>query len=403
MEDRFKVHLFTSERSESDDLVMEIEWINRFFRAGLDILHLRKPSLGAEETARIISDIDRRFRHRIVLHDHPELALKFGCGFQFNRRNRAEASSFQIHSLSGQSLSSSCHSLDECRKCVDMDFVTLSPIFDSISKERYNSAVDITALHGVDLNGIVALGGVTLERLGQLKQLGFSGAALLGEVWNHSEGPQRFLKYLLMRNFPLQFITNANDVAQTIAQARSVIESGGRWVQVRMKENEIAEISEALQELYPYCEETGTTLIVDDHYELIHYCHGVHLGQEDAPVAEVRAAVGAEKIIGLTANNASHIEASKKALPDYYGVGPFRYTTTKKRLAPMLGLEGYRRLAPVIRQMERPFVAIGGILLDDVKALLEAGTDGVAVSGCITKAPDSGAITKKLLNEIYGK
>lgn len=403
MEDSFKIHLFTTERSDSDDVNKEIEWINRFFRAGLDFLHLRKPSLGAQETERIIMAINERFHHRIVLHDHPVVALQYGCGFQFNNRSNINASSFKKQSLSGRSISRSCHSLGECRQFGMMDFVTLSPIFDSISKEGYKACLDMDELSGADLRGVIALGGVTLDRISDLKLMGFSGAALLGEVWNNSEGPQRFLKYLRMRNFPLQFITNGTDVEETVIQARNVIENGGRWVQVRMKESDITEIREALKELYPYCEETGTTLIVDDHYELTDLCHGVHLGQEDAPVEEVRSAINFDKIIGLTVNNSSQIEASQKALPDYYGVGPFRTTTTKKRLAPVLGLEGYHQLAPLIKLTNRPFVAIGGITIGDVNALLEAGADGVAVSGCITKAPDPGAVTKKLIKEIYGK
>ena len=154
-------------------------------------------------------------------------------------------------------------------------------------------------LKGEDLAGIIALGGVTLDSIDLLKETGFSGAALLDDVWNKSDGKQLFLKFLRMRNFPLQFITDGKDVAETVTQALKVIDGGGRWIQVRMKDADKAEVKEALQELYPYCEENGVTLLVDDHYDLTDFCHGVHLGQEDESVAAVRSLVSPEKIIGL--------------------------------------------------------------------------------------------------------
>ena len=411
MEDKFKIHLFTSETTDSKGLLEECVWLNRFLTAGLDMLHLRKLSNGREDTEELLKSIDSRFRNRIVLHDYPELAMKYGCGFQFNSRNPIQSSSKvqdcnrftdeqpgSLHDFSVRALS--CHTLEECKIASGVDFVTLSPIFDSISKKEYKGNLDMAELKGKDLAGIIALGGVTLDNINLIKEIGFSGAALLGDIWNKVDGKQLFLKFLRMRNFPLQFITDGKDVADTVKQARKVMDGGGRWIQVRMKDADKVEVKEALQELYPYCEENGVTLLVDDHYDLTDFCHGVHLGQEDESVAAVRSLVSPEKIIGLTVNNMEQIHESMMALPDYYGVGPFRMTTTKKRLAPVLGVEGYRRLAPEIK---RPFVAIGGIKPDDIPSRLDAGAAGIALSSCITRAENPSEETTKILNIIYGK
>lgn len=139
---------------------------------------------------------------------------------------------------------------------------------------------------------------------------------------------------------------------------------------------------------------------MDDHTDLAEICDGVHLGQNDMPVAEARSILSPGKIIGLTVNNQEHIRESLHSLPDYYGVGPFRFTSTKKNLAPVLGLDGYRRLAP---EIPAPFVAIGGITPSDIASLIEAGASGVAVSSLITNSDNPKLTTETLINDIWKK
>lgn len=389
MADKFHLHLFTAETPVDGEAVTLV----RLLDAGLDYLHVRKPGCNEERVEALLSEIPIRHRHRIIMHDFPSLALKYGCGVQFNSR---------ITSVDRRPVVSGagCHSLAELDKWRDVDFVTLSPVFDSISKPGYQAAFTQSELEKVSLDHVVALGGVALESLPALSRMGFSGAALLGDVWHRPDGVPRFLKYLRMRNFALQFITDGRDVATTVTQARVVLDAGCRWIQVRMKNACADEVREALQELLPECEEAGATLIVDDHYDLARYCHGVHLGQNDAPVAVARDSISPEAIIGLTVNSREQVSASLSALPDYYGVGPYRFTSTKKNLAPVLGLAGYRSITP---EIPRPFVAIGGIQPEDIRPLLEAGASGVAVSSVITRAENPYIETKKLIDIIYGK
>jgi thiamine-phosphate pyrophosphorylase len=112
-------------------------------------------------------------------------------------------------------------------------------------------------------------------------------------------------------------------------------------------------------------------------------------GKEDMPVAEARAILGEGKIIGATVNSFEDIEAHiNGSLPDYFGCGPFRFTTTKKRLAPTLGIEGYREIISHMheRDITIPIVAIGGITKTEIPQILATGIDGIALSGSVLQA-----------------
>ncbi len=386
----FKLHLFTPETPRAGEPAL----LRLFLDAGLDRLHLRHPGIGEDELATMIETLPERHRPKIILHDHPGIARRYGCGFQLNSRHEKV-------NFSPRELSRSCHSRAEAAEALSggqLAFVTLSPVFDSISKDGYRANPSLLAR---EENGkTVALGGVTLSSLPALEAEGFAGAALLGEVWNRPDGPARLLKYLRMRNVAFQFITNGHTLPETVDQALTVLSGGGRWIQVRMKSAHPDEVRDTLIALRPHCEEVGATLIVDDHFALLDYCHGVHLGQNDAPVGEVRALAAPDKIIGLTINDETHLKASLADLPDYYGIGPFRFTTTKERLAPVLGLEGYARLSPLI---PRPFVAIGGITGADIPALRASGVTGIAMSSALINADDPQENIKNIIHHIYEK
>lgn len=380
----FRIHLFTSE----DRIDNESGILTDMFRCGLDVLHLRKPGWCAGSVESLIDAIPSVYHKRIVFHDNPEIARKYAAGVQLNSR----VSSVDF---TPATLSRSCHSVGEVFRSSGLDFVTLSPVFDSISKTGYKSAFQHEELKDARFPvSVIALGGITPENVPALPEYGFDGAAMLGAVWNTVDGPALFRKFLLMRNFRLQFITDGNGIEQTLAQARQVLDGGCRWIQVRMKGADTGEVRETLQELKPICGDYEATLLVDDHTDLCGFCDGVHLGQDDMSVAEARNIVGPDKIIGLTANNSDQIKASENALPDYYGIGPFRFTSTKKNLAPVLGTDGYKKLAPLLK---RPFVAIGGITHDDVRPLMSAGASGIAVSSLITRSADPVETTESIM------
>ncbi len=199
----------------------------------------------------------------------------------------------------------------------------------------------------------------------------------------------------------IQFITHFNDRYGYVDGARMALEGGCRWIQLRMKGASDDEVAEAAAQIQPLCREHEAIFLLDDRVELAKSlkADGVHLGKNDMPISEARRVLGEEFIIGGTANTFDDIERLSSQGADYIGCGPFRFTTTKEKLAPVLGLEGYRR---IVAQMEAkginlPIVAIGGITCEDIPTLMQTGIDGIAISGAVLNAADPVAEMKRMI------
>lgn len=188
----------------------------------------------------------------------------------------------------------------------------------------------------------------------------------------------------------IQFITHSNNRYGYVDGARLALEGGCRWVQLRMKEATEAEFMAAAAEIGRLCKEHGATFVLDDHVEWVEKtgADGVHLGKNDMPIDEARKILGSDKIIGGTANTFEDVERLYRQGADYIGCGPFCFTTTKKNLSPVLGLEGYQHIVDQMKShgINLPIVAIGGILESDIKSILATGVSGIAVSGGILNA-----------------
>lgn len=200
----------------------------------------------------------------------------------------------------------------------------------------------------------------------------------------------------------LQFITHRNDrFADEAAGVEKVLQGGCRWVQLRMKDASAPQIMKQGRVVAGLCRSYGAKFILDDRVELVETlgADGVHLGKNDMPVREARVLLGPDKIIGATANSFDDIKRAVADGADYIGLGPFRFTTTKAKLSPVLGLEGYADIMQKCRRegINIPIVAIGGILADDMASIMATGVSGVAVSGAILNAADPIAETKKFL------
>ena len=193
----------------------------------------------------------------------------------------------------------------------------------------------------------------------------------------------------------LQFITH------TDAGLEDILRGGCRWVQLRMKDASEAEFIDMATRIRTLCHKYDATLIFDDRVNLVTELNadGVHLGKKDMPVSEARMILGPSKIIGATANTLDDVMNAYSAGADYIGLGPYRFTTTKKGLSPILGLEGYNRIISDCRRqgMPLPVVAIGGIVLDDIAALRQTGVDGIAVSGLILNSDDKEKTTTSII------
>ena len=201
--------------------------------------------------------------------------------------------------------------------------------------------------------------------------------------------------------FQVQFITHYTETISYLESARIALEGGCRWIQLRMKDATDEEVEPVAREVQTLCRDFGAYFVLDDRVELVKRLHtdGVHLGKLDMPVDEARAYLGPEFIIGGTANTFDDVQRIHRAGADYSGCGPFRYTTTKKNLAPILGLEGYRN---ILLQMEEwginlPVVGIGGIGADDIADLKATGLNGIALSGSILRAQDPVGEMKRII------
>ena len=202
----------------------------------------------------------------------------------------------------------------------------------------------------------------------------------------------------------LQFISHCTERYTYLDSIRLALEGGCRWIQLRMKDatdEEVRPIALVAQRL---CHEAGATFIIDDRVGLVRELHadGVHLGQNDMPIREARRLLGDGFIIGGTANTFDQVRAHYESSADYIGCGPFRFTTTKQKLAPVLGLDGYRT---IISEMEEahihiPIVAIGGITEEDIPDILQTGVTGIALSGTVLRADDPVQKMKQLINTV---
>lgn len=200
----------------------------------------------------------------------------------------------------------------------------------------------------------------------------------------------------------LQFITHQTESYSYFDSARMALEGGCKWIQLRMKEEPLEEVEAVALQLKPLCRAHEAILLLDDHVELAQKLEvdGVHLGRTDMPIAEARRILGEAFIIGGTAHTFEDIRAHHQAGADYIGVGPFRFTTTKKNLSPILGLEGYASLIAQMAEagIQLPVVAIGGITYEDIPSILATGVNGIALSGTILQAEDPTAETRKIIN-----
>lgn len=202
----------------------------------------------------------------------------------------------------------------------------------------------------------------------------------------------------------LQFITHYTDTIGYLDSVRIALEGGCRWVQLRMKNATVDEIRPVALEAMALCKEAGATFIIDDHVALVQEigADGVHLGKNDMPIDEARRMLGPDFIIGGTANTFEDVVMHYNNGANYIGCGPFRFTTTKEKLSPVLGLEGYRDIVAKMKDagIDIPVVAIGGIVAEDIPQIMETGVTGIALSGTVLRAKDPIEEMRKLIGLI---
>ena len=200
----------------------------------------------------------------------------------------------------------------------------------------------------------------------------------------------------------LLFITHRTEKYDYLQSVEIALQGGCRQIQLRMKDVLVEEVEKSAIQAKMLCDEYGAGLYVNDHVEVCRKMNlaGVHLGKSDMPPSEARSILGDKYIIGGTANTFEDILFLSGQGVDYIGLGPFRFTATKKNLSPVLGLEGYRNTIRLCREsgIHLPVFAVGGITLDDIPEIMRTGVAGVALSSAILEADNPVGETCKILD-----
>ena len=202
--DNFKLIVFTV----SDFFIDEEKNISELFANNLEILHLRKPNFSLENLRTVIEKIPKEFHSRIVIHNNFELLQDFDLkGIHLTEKQKNNFELLQQCYENDKIISTVCHSLDEIEQQRNRyEYIFLSPIFDSISKQNYNSKFSTVELLAAKNNKIIdekiiALGGINLKNIKAIYDLGFGGVGVLGSLWNSFNDFDAILKrFILLQN-----------------------------------------------------------------------------------------------------------------------------------------------------------------------------------------------------------
>ena len=190
----------------------------------------------------------------------------------------------------------------------------------------------------------------------------------------------------------LHYVSQGATPQEHIRHIKRLVEAGCPWVQLRLKKVTPDQYRAAAAQALSICRTHGALLTINDDPQVAADvgADGVHVGTKDVAPQAARALLP-QGIVGATANTWADVVRAVEGGADYIGLGPYRFTTTKQQLSPVLGLKGYSQM---LEKMEAagwntPVLAIGGLVLDDVLALRQAGVWGIALSGALTHAADA--------------
>jgi len=203
--------------------------------------------------------------------------------------------------------------------------------------------------------------------------------------------------------FPrLQFLTlDASPLAHR-DQARAALEGGVRWIQLRAKRLPADVWVAEAAAIAGLCRDFGAIFVVNDSPEvaLRAEADGVHLGGDDASPAAARALLGEHAIVGVTLNEPGHVARYAGVRVDYAGVGPYRHTLSKQKLAPIHSAGSMAGLIAAAAPL--PCYAIGGVTAADWPVVRGLGAHGIAVSGAIALAADPVSAARTLVEAVAG-
>ncbi len=201
-----------------------------------------------------------------------------------------------------------------------------------------------------------------------------------------------------MRLGPVYFITDPAAPASVPDQVHAAVAAGVRLVQLRDKHASDADMIAQARALQQITRAAGAMLVINDRVKVAIEigADGLHVGQGDGDIADIRARIGPDMVLGLSIEALEQLGSIPPDTVNYLGVGPLRATTTKPDAAQPLGMDG---LARIIAATPLPCVAIGGIKPGDLAAIRQAGAVGVAVVSAISRARDMQSAARALVAE----
>jgi len=183
------------------------------------------------------------------------------------------------------------------------------------------------------------------------------------------------------------------------ALAALLLAGGARLLQLRMKSASSRDLLAAAERIRPLAHAAGALFLVNDRPDVARAVEadGVHLGQDDLPVAAARRVLGPGRMVGVSTHDVEQARAAVADGADYVAVGPIYATTSKDHPIPPRGLELVRAVRAAV---PCPIVAIGGITAETAPLVRAAGADAVAMIGALVRAPDPAAAVREALARI---
>ncbi|MFK8037398.1 MAG: thiamine phosphate synthase [Crocinitomicaceae bacterium] len=206
-----------------------------------------------------------------------------------------------------------------------------------------------------------------------------------------------------MNKYPkIYYISQGNDPETHLINIDKVCRSGCKLVQLRLKSSDHETILETAKKSLVICQKFSTKLIINDYLGVVEQLPqvGLHLGKNDISIKVAKQRLGGTQI-GGTANTLKDCIQLINEGVDYIGLGPYKNTTTKSNLEPIVGLAGYQDILSKLQtlKMTTPIYAIGGIMEKDIPKLLRLGITGVAMSNLLTNKTEND--TKNIISH-YG-
>ena len=220
--------------------------------------------------------------------------------------------------------------------------------------------------------------------------------------WYLEERPHNMLELrITMREIDWRLCLVADAEAagkrDLVAIVRDAADAGVTLIQLRGKTLDTRDFLDLALQTSGILKPRGIPLIINDRADVVlaSGADGLHLGQQDLPLAYARKILGRERLIGISVNTIEEARAAESGGAGYVGVGPIHFTSSKEKLPTILGLEGLRSIR---EKVHIPILAIGGIDTNNAKAVITSGADGIAVISAIMGADNISEATEKLLS-----